>query len=220
MQEEQETVQQDTETQATDAQGITADQTTDSPDVTVGSESSDQVSDGESQVDPEQLKKELEKTRMELNQKRNKLDEYEKQREEQRKAELSEVDRLKEELAEAKAKEEQRELSELRDSFIEDYSDPATVKAAKALLKHNPNAFVWGSATTTEEAKAQIHEQLDALKGNIGVLESEQEDQEQPQINGNNPPSPADPSMGQFTNMDSQEMRKVLESEGLVAPSR
>lgn len=121
--------------------------------------------------DYEALRKSFEKKEMEANNYKNKLEKIEQEKEEARKAELSEVDRLKEELAQARASESQREMKEFRDSVVEDHlkDSPAALKAAKALIAKNPLSLVWSSGATDQEAaKAELIDQLDALKEAIG----------------------------------------------------
>lgn len=127
-------------------------------------------------LDAVTLKKELEKARMEANLHKNKVKEYEKAKEEARKAELSEVERLKEELNELHAEKSRREAMEFRDGVISDYlkDNPTALKAAKALIAKNPANLVWGAGEdggqpTEAEARAQLESQLDALVEVLGV---------------------------------------------------
>lgn len=127
-------------------------------------------------LDPVTLHKELEKARMEANLHKNKVKEFERKAEEARKAELSEVERLREELAEYQQKESRRDAEHFRNTVIEDYlkDNPVALKAAKALIAKNPANLVWGpgengETATEEEARLQLHAQLDALVEVLGT---------------------------------------------------
>lgn len=222
MQDDKETVDQKdtTETQTSDAQGITETQATDSPAATEESESTAEQANGE-ELDPAELKKKLDQANMELNQKRNKLEEIEKQREEARKAEMSEVERLKEELAQAQAERDTQEAIKLRDKFISEYPDEKVRKAAQALIERNPTNLSWGNVETEAEAKQKIHEQMDAIKENLGILQDEQDNQDTaPTVHANNPATNLGPEATKYADMDYEEMRKVLVAEGLLGESR
>lgn len=138
-------------------------------------------------VDVDALQKQLEKLTMENNLHKNKLDKIESAKEEARKAELSEVDRLKEELAQRDAREAQREAKEFRSATIEEYlkDSPAALKAAKALIAKNPGNLVWGDGLTEDEARLDLQGQLDALREVVGEPASPAADA--PQQRSNNP---------------------------------
>ena len=163
------------------AQGITETPDTDSTTVTGSEKTTEEVAVEES---PEELRKRLAQAQMELNQKRNALAEIEKQKEEARLAELSEVERLREELAKREAEDEQRQAEALRNKFIDEYGDPKAAEAAKKLVAENPANLSWGEVQTEEEAKAAIHRQMDAMKAMLPVTTEEEPTGE---ISPNNP---------------------------------
>ena len=163
------------------AQGITETPDTDSTTVTGSEKTTEEVAVEES---PEELRKRLAQAQMELNQKRNALAEIEKQKEEARLAELSEVERLREELAKREAEDEQRQAEALRNKFIDEYGDPKVAEAAKKLVAENPANLSWGEVQTEEEAKAAIHRQMDAMKAMLPVTTEEEPTGE---ISPNNP---------------------------------
>lgn len=115
-------------------------------------------------------KKEYDKLVQENNLHKNKLTKIEEAQETARKAELSEVDRLKEELAQRDTREAQREAQAFRDTTIDQYlkDSPAALKAAKSLIAKNPANLVWGEGLTEAEARADLEGQLDALKEIVG----------------------------------------------------
>lgn len=163
------------------AQGITETPDTDSTTVEGSEKPADEAAVEES---PEELRKRLAQAQMELNQKRNALAEIEKQKEEARLAELSEVERLREELAKREAEDEQRQAEDLRNKFIDEYGDPKVAEAAKKLVAENPANLSWGEVQTEEEAKAAIHRQMDAMKAMLPVTTEEEPTGE---ISPNNP---------------------------------
>lgn len=164
------------------AQGITEQPPADST-VTEGSEApADEAASVEES--PEELKKKLNQAQMELNQKRNALAEIEKQKEEARLAELSEVERLRDQLAAREMEDNQREAERLRNKFIEEYDDPKVAEIAKKLISENPSNLSWGDAETEEDAKAAIHRQMDAFKA---ALPSETVEEFDGEVQGNNP---------------------------------
>lgn len=165
------------------AQGITENPTTDSTVVTGESETTVEKTDG----GQEEVisKKEYEKLQMELNQKRNALAEIEKQKEEARLAELSEVERLRDQLAAREAEDNQREAERLRNQFIEEYDDPKVAEIAKKLVSENPANLSWGDAEDEDAAKAAIHRQMDSIKAAFPSAPTEEEFDGE--IGGNNP---------------------------------
>lgn len=191
------------------AQGITEQPTTDSTAVEESEAPVEKTDGGQDEVIS---KKEYEKLQMELAQKRNALEKYEKQKEEARLAELSEVERLREELAQREAQDEQREAEALRNKFIEEYGDEKVAAAAKKLVSENPANLSWGEVSTEDEAKAAIHRQMDAIKA---ILPAAAEDDEPTgEITANNP----EYRIGDvdITKLSAEEMRKVLP----IAPPR
>lgn len=137
-------------------------------------------------------KKDLDKIQMEANNYKNKLAKFEAQEEEARKANLSEVDRLKEELAQRDVREAQREAKEFRSATIEEYlkDSPAALKAAKALIAKNPGNLVWGDGLTEDEARADLQGQLDALREVVGETKPAETT---PTQRSNNPMTRAEP---------------------------
>ncbi len=186
-------------------QGITESQATDSQSVEESESTASAVS--EETLDAVALAKENAQIKMELNQKRNALAEIEKQKEADRQAELSEVERLREQLAKVEEEENQREAERLRGSFIEDYQGDARVKeAAKKLVAENPGNLSWGDVQSEDEAKAAIHRQMDAL---AAVLPQEPQEQEEGYtVHPNNPSARIGDR--QLENLSAAEMRDVL----------
>lgn len=172
-----------TENEDTQSQGITESQATDSSSVVESESTANAVS--EETLDAAQLKKELDQAKMELNQKRNALEAVEKQKEEARLAELSEVERLREELAQRDEERAQQEALALRDRFINEYPDEKAREAARKLVAENPSNLSWGDVQTEDDAKAAIHRQMDAIKAVVSTSEPEQE--EDYQVHSNNP---------------------------------
>lgn len=172
-----------TENDDIQAQGITESQATDSLSVVESESTATAVS--EETLDAAQLKKELDQARMELNQKRNALEAVEKQKEDARLAELSEVERLREELAQRDEEKAQQEALALRDRFINEYPDEKAREAARKLVAENPSNLSWGDVQTEDDAKAAIHRQMDAIKAVVSTSEPEQEGGYQ--VHSNNP---------------------------------
>ena len=229
MVEENETVAGDTttENENTDAQGTTADNATDSTDATEGSENTGEstVSADELQKQIETLEKEKQKVEMERNLLKNKQEEERKkqledegnwkQLAEEREAELQRLQQERE------AESAYKEAEKLRRRFIEEYPDEKVRKAAEALVDKNPSNLSWGDVQTEDEAKQAIFSQMDAIKETLGIISSEQENQDtQPQVHANNPATTMPPELNKYANMSSDEMRKVLASEGLIGESR
>lgn len=192
-----------TENEDTQSQGITESQATDSSSV-VESESTAPAAVSEETLDAAQLKKELDQARMELNQKRNALEAVEKQKEEARLAELSEVERLREELAQRDEDTAQREALALRDRFINEYPDEKAREAARKLVAENPSNLSWGDVQTEDEAKAAIFRQMDAFKG----PEVQDEQESGYQVHSNNPAERIGDR--QLENLSAAQMREVL----------
>lgn len=186
------------------AQGITETPDTDSPNAGEPEKPADQAAVEES---PEELKKRLAQAQMELNQKRNALAEIEKQKEEARLAELSEVERLREQLAQREEEDNRREAEALRLKFIESYDDPKVVEAAKKLLEQNPANLSWGDVDNEDDAKAAIHRQMDALRSIIPAA-PEPTDGFDGEVSPNNP----EYLIGDvdITKLSADEMRKLL----------
>lgn len=187
------------------SQGITESQATDSQTIEESESTASAVS--EETLDAAQLKKELDQARMELNQKRNALADVEKQKEEARQAELSEVERLREQLAVVEEEKAQREAEKLRADFIDNYEGDARVKeAAKKLVAENPGNLSWGDVQTEDEAKASIHRQMDAL---AAVLPQDSEEQEGDYtVHSNNPAARIGDQ--KLENLSAAQMREVL----------
>lgn len=218
MQEDQETpIEEPTgETEEPQAQGTADNQVADS--LQEGSETEDKEP-----VDLDELKQQLEaerkerqKIEMERNQLRNKQEEDRKkyleeqgnykELYEEREAELQ---RIK---AESEAAETEKAYYDLRNSFIDDYPDERVREAAKALVQKNPNNLIWSNSAETEiDAKSDIHAQLDALKETLGVLGSQDQDEDSDvSIDGNNPYPQDQVSRSAYDKMSFQEMREVL----------
>lgn len=193
-----------TENEDTQSQGITESQATDSSSVVESESTADAVS--EETLDAAQLKKELDQARMELNQKRNALEAVEKQKEEARLAELSEVERLREELAQRDEEKAQQEALALRDRFINEYPDEKAREAARKLVAENPSNLSWGDVQTEDDAKAAIHRQMDAIKAVVSTSEAEQEGDYQ--VHSNNPAERIGDR--QIENLTAAQMREVL----------
>ena len=193
-----------TENDDLQAQGITESQATDSSSVVESESTANAVS--EETLDAAQLKKELDQARMELNQKRNALEAVEKQKEEARLAELSEVERLREELAQRDEEKAQQEALALRDRFINEYPDEKAREAARKLVAENPSNLSWGDVQTEDDAKAAIHRQMDAIKAVVGSSEPEQEGDYQ--VHSNNPAERIGDR--QIENLTAAQMREVL----------
>lgn len=160
----------------------------------------------EETLDAAQLKKELDQARMELNQKRNALEAVEKQKEDARLAELSEVERLREELAQRDEEKAQQEALALRDRFINEYPDEKAREAARKLVAENPSNLSWGDVQTEDDAKAAIHRQMDAIKAVVSTSEPEQEGDYQ--VHSNNPAERIGDR--QIENLTAAQMREVL----------
>lgn len=219
MQEDQETPEQETgETKEAQAQGTAENQVADSllPEESEKNEQ-DEVDLGQLKAELETERKERQKVEMERNQLRNKQEEDRKkyleeqgnykELYEEREAEL---ERIK---AEAEAAEAEKAYYGLRDSFIDEYPDEKVREAAKALVQKNPNNLIWSNTAETEtDAKADIHAQLDALKDTLGVLGSQDQDNEDSDvsIDGNNPYPQDQVSRSAYDKMTFQEMREVL----------
>lgn len=203
---ETETVTQ-TENEETQAQGITESQATDSQSVEESESNVSQDTNSEESLDAAKLKKELDQARMELNQKRNALAEVEKQKEEARLAELSEVERLREELAQRDEERAQQEAIALRDRFINEYPDEKAREAAKKLVAENPSNLSWGDVQTEDEAKAAIHRQMDAIKAVIGTSEPEEQEGDYT-VHSNNPAERIGDR--QLETLSAAQMREVL----------
>lgn len=203
---ETETVTQ-TENEETQAQGITESQATDSQSVEESESNVSEETNSEESLDAAKLKKELDQARMELNQKRNALAEVEKQKEEARLAELSEVERLREELARVEEEKAQREALDLRNRFIDEYPDEKAREAAKKLVAENPANLSWGDVQTEDDAKAAIHRQMDAIKAVLPSSEPEEQE-------GGYTVHPNNPSarLGdrEIENLSAAQMREVL----------
>lgn len=150
-------------------------------------DSVDQETKTESPVDTEaeRLRKELQKVEMERNMLRNKQEqeEIERLKEAENYKELAE--KYQSELTQIQQQQEQQkaieEAQKFRDEVIDSYPDQKTKEMAKKLLAKNPSALVWGDVETFDDAKAQLVEQLDAIKETITPAEQD------PQISGNNP---------------------------------
>lgn len=214
MQTENETPQGESEN--LDAQGITESLATDSPSV----EESEKLEEGQapeaiSKEEYDKLQKELKKLEMERNHLRNKQEEERrKQLEEsnefktlyeETQAKLAEIE------AEKEAEQTRKAAEDLRESFINDYPDEAVRKAAKALIERNPSNIAWGDVESEEQAKAQIFEQLDALKETLGVLNTEQSDEDYPEIHANNPATDQpNREIDKLKSMSADELRKIL----------
>lgn len=138
---------------------------------------------------PEQLRKKLEQIEMERNLLRNKNAEFERAQEEARRAEMTELDRLREERDSIQQEKERLEAKQMRDDFIADYPDENVKAAARKLLSKNEAAFVWGDVATSEEAKAAIFSQLDAIKEVISPEGGA------PSVHPNNPAPTAEPAV-------------------------
>lgn len=193
-----------TENDDIQAQGITESQATDSSSVVESESTANAVS--EETLDAAQLKKELDQARMELNQKRNALEAVEKQKEDARLAELSEVERLREELAQRDEEKAQQEALALRDRFINEYPDEKAREAARKLVAENPSNLSWGDVQTEDDAKAAIHRQMDAIKAVVSTSEPEQEGDYQ--VHSNNPAERIGDR--QIENLTAAQMREVL----------
>lgn len=147
---------------------------------------------------PEELRKKLQNLEQERNLLRNKQEKFEREQEDKRKAEMSEVERLREELSEYQNKEALQEADKFRNNVLEDYlkDDAATLKAARALIEKNPMNLAWGEGLDEEGAKAEIISQLDAIKSVIGsVVPAPSEPvQSEPSasVSPNNPGQPGD----------------------------
>lgn len=151
---------------------------------------------------PEELRKQLQKLEMERNLQRNKLEKFEREQEEKRKAELTEVERLREELEQLQSAESQREAKNFRDKIISDElkDNPAALKAVKALLEANPAAISWsseGDTITEEEAAEQIKQQVAAFTSALGAVAPKQDDDPEAaaQVNANNPAPATEPEV-------------------------
>lgn len=195
-----------TENEDLQAQGITESQATDSSSV-VESESTAPAAVSEETLDAAQLKKELDQAKMELNQKRNALAEVEKQKEDARLAELSEVERLREELAQRDEEKAQQEAIALRDRFINEYPDEKAREAARKLVAENPSNLSWGDVQTEDDAKAAIHRQMDAIKAVIGTSEPEEQEGDYT-VHSNNPAARIGDQ--KLENLTAAQMREVL----------
>lgn len=193
-----------TENEELQAQGITESQATDSSSVVESESTANAVS--EETLDAAQLKKELDQARMELNQKRNALEAVEKQKEEARLAELSEVERLREELAQRDEEKAQQEALALRDRFINEYPDEKAREAARKLVAENPSNLSWGDVQTEDDAKAAIHRQMDAIKAVVSTSEAEQEGDYT--VHSNNPAARIGDQ--KLENLTAAQMREVL----------
>lgn len=193
-----------TENDDIQAQGITESQATDSSSVVESESTANAVS--EETLDAAQLKKELDQARMELNQKRNALEAVEKQKEDARLAELSEVERLREELAQRDEEKAQQEALALRDRFINEYPDEKAREAARKLVAENPSNLSWGDVQTEDDAKAAIHRQMDAIKAVVSTSEPEQEGDYQ--VHSNNPAERIGDR--QLDTLTAAQMREVL----------
>lgn len=155
-------------------------------------EQTPQPEDKVSREDLEAQKK-LQQIEMERNQLRNKLEEYEKQQDEARKAQMSDEERLRTERDEALAKlaereaaaeaaENAREAARLREQMISEYPDEFTREAARKLIAKNEANLTWGDVSTLEEAKANLFGQLDAIKDVVNPTGAAA-----PQVHPNNP---------------------------------
>lgn len=158
---------------------------------------------------------ELEKENLKIAQERNL---YKNKQEEERKKQLEESNeyktlyeetqsKLEQIESEKQAEETRKEAERLRQSFIEEYPDERVRKAAQALIKQNPTNIAWGDVETEEQAKAEVHQQMDALKETLGIT-GEEEETDYPEINPNNPQTPSgnDP----VSALDWKKMREVL----------
>lgn len=198
------------ETENVAAQGTTEASATGSP--ASEPESTEQTEESTvSREEFERVQKELRKLEMERNQLRNK-------QEEERKKQLEESNeyktlyeetqsKLEQIESEKQAEETRKEAERLRQSFIEEYPDERVRKAAQALIKQNPTNIAWGDVETEEQAKAEVHQQMDALKETLGIT-GEEEETDYPEINPNNPQTPSgnDP----VSALDWKKMREVL----------
>jgi len=216
MQEDQETPEQETgETKEAQAQGTAENQVADSllPEESEKNEQ-DEVDLGQLKAELETERKERQKVEMERNQLRNKQDEDRKKQLEEEgnfkalyEEKEAELQRIKEE---AELREAEQAYYNMRDDFINQYPDERVRKAAKALVDKNPSNIIWDSnAQTEEDAKQSIHSQLDALRDTLGIISSEQEE-EAPEIDGNNPYPSDEIKKSAYDNMSFQEMREVL----------
>lgn len=216
MQEDQETPEQETgETKEAQAQGTAENQVADSllPEESEKNEQ-DEVDLGQLKAELETERKERQKVEMERNQLRNKQEEDRKKQLEEEgnfkalyEEKEAELQRIKEE---AELREAEQAYYNMRDDFINQYPDERVRKAAKALVDKNPSNIIWDSnAQTEEDAKQSIHSQLDALRDTLGIISSEQEE-EAPEIDGNNPYPSDEIKKSAYDNMSFQEMREVL----------
>lgn len=225
MQNENETpeeVNSTSENENIDAQGTTEAPATGSHDV----EESESTTDVVSKEEYEKLQKNLEKMKMERNMLRNKTEEEHKARLEEEGEFKTLYEETKAELEAIRQQDEQRDIAEynnnLREQFIDEYSDPKVKEAAKALLKNNPNNLWWnGEAQNEIEAKEQVFKQLDAIKETLGILgDTEGQEESAPSVHANNPSTPIDSELSRYNNMSFEEMREALAAEGLIADSR
>lgn len=153
-------------------------QTVDSVDQNTKTQSPDEV---------EQLRKELQKLEMERNMLRNKQQEEETQRlkETENYKELYEKTQSELEQIQTRAEAEKaaQEARKFRDEVIDSYPDPKVQEIAKKLLAKNETAIAWGDVDTFDDARAQLVEQLDAIKETVTTTVESPE----PTISGNNP---------------------------------
>lgn len=153
------------------------------------------------QEDVEALRKRAEQAELERNQLRNKQDKIEKEREDARQAELSEVERLKEQLAQVERDKNLQEAKSFRDKVVEEYPDESTRNIAKALIDANASNLTWGEVDNYEDAKADLIRQLDALKGTV-TPQTPTEPKPQGQVHPNNPIPQNDTGQSQNDLMD------------------
>lgn len=203
------------------ALGTSDDQTTGSEEVTEPEKSDEQSDASASPEELEKLRKELDQIKMERNMLKNKQDEERKKRLEDEGNFKQLAEEAQAELQRIKEEQEQRDAYEeaksLRQKFIDEYDGDDKVKeAARALIAKNEANLSWGEASTEQEAKQQIHQQLDALKDVLGVTSEEGADDDI-SVHPNNP---AINTVRPTSNKSAAELRKEYEAQGLIAPPR
>lgn len=124
----------------------------------------------------EELQKQLAAERLarqKVEMERNKLKNEREEAETKRLKEIEDYRALYEksqtELDSIRQKEETTRLEAFRKDVINSYPDEKVRKAADALIAKNPGAIVWEAGADEEQAKAQLTDQLDALRDAVGT---------------------------------------------------
>lgn len=142
----------------------------------------------------EEMRKQLQKLEMERNMLRNKQQEEEVKRLEEAENYKELYEKTQNELSEIQQRQEAEtalnEAKKFRNEVIDSFPDEKTKEIAKKLIAKNEQALSWGADVETyDDAKAQLVEQLNAIKETVSVDEGPTPE---PTVSGNNP-APSSP---------------------------